>query len=133
MIEVYHLNDKVFFEGKGEVINRNSIDSRYYDANMGFNRERQTAAVTELFNEGYYNLVAKVHTNSLSRAWERTNHIDDDWQKDVDVEAFSQEARSSKVGDIMKDANGKYHIVATVGFTEIPDGAMQTKTKKIKM
>lgn len=131
-IEVYRLNDEAFFKANGDVIIHSEIEERYYNANLGFNRERQTEAVVDLFNEGYYLLVAKVDTNSLEHAWERTNHIDGSWQKNDDVQAMTAQARSSKVGDVMKDENGKYHIVASVGFTPILDGLIVSKKKKNK-
>jgi hypothetical protein len=134
MIEVYHLNDEAFFDETNVAIDSSQVDKRYYDVNIGFKPEQQTKAVIELFNEGYYYLVAKVDTNDLSHAWQQTNHINDSWLKNDDVEEFILEARSSKVGDVMKDENGKYHIIASIGFTEIPDGAIigQEPIKKSK-
>ena len=134
MIEVYHLNDEAFFDEINVAVDSSKIDQRFYDINIGFKPEQQLKAAIELFNEGYYYLVAKVNTNSLSHAWQQTNHIDDSWLKNDDVEEFILEARSSKVGDIMRDNNGKFHIVASVGFSPIPDGAIkgQESTSKVK-
>lgn len=132
MIEVYHLNDEAFFDDTK--VEQTDVDKRYYDVNIGFKPEKQTKAVIELFNEGYYYLVAKVDTSNLDHAWQQTNHIDDSWLKNDDVQEFVLKARSSKVGDVMKDENGKYHIVASIGFTQIDDGLIkeQSITKKVK-
>ncbi len=134
MIEVYHLNDEAFIDKTNVVLDSNNIDKRFYDVNIGFMAERQLEAAIGLFNEGYYYLVAKVDTNNLSHAWQQTNHIDDSWLKNPDVEEFILEARSSKMGDIMKDENGKYHVVASIGFTQIPDGKIKDPnvSKKVK-
>jgi len=134
MIEVYHLNDEAFFDKTNVVLDSNNIDRRFYDVNIGFMAERQLEAAIGLFNDGYYYLVAKVDTNSLDHAWQQTNHIDDSWLKNPDVEEFILEARSSKVGDIMKDENGKYHIVASIGFTPIEDSLIKQQeiSKKVK-
>lgn len=131
MIEVFHLNDELFFNGKE--IDSSSLDKRYYNANIGLNPERQSQAVIELFNEGYYTLVAKVDTNELEHAWQQTNNIDDSWTKNPNVEAMIPESRSSKVGDVMKDSNGTYHIVASIGFTAVQEGAIKQSQKKLKM
>jgi hypothetical protein len=133
MIEVYHLNDEAFFNETNVVLDSSSVDKRFYDINIGFKPEQQLKAAIELFNEGYYYLVAKVDTNSLDHAWQQTNHIDDSWLKNNDVEEFILEARSSKVGDIMKDDDGKFHIVASVGFSQIPDGAIKGQEPKSKV
>jgi hypothetical protein len=133
MIEVYHLNDEAFFNETNVVLDSSSVDKRFYDINIGFKPEQQMKAAIELFNEGYYYLVAKVDTNSLSHAWQQTNHIDDSWLKNNDVEEFILEARSSKVGDIMKDDDGKFHLIASVGFTPIPDGEIKGQEPKSKV
>lgn len=136
MIEVYHLNDEAFFPEDNMketvVLDSSKVDPRYYNANIGFDAERQSKAVIELFNEGYYVLVAKVNTNSLDHAWSQTNHIEESWLENQDVQAMVEAARSSKVGDVMKDESGKYHIVASIGFKEIPDGEIAEKKKTIK-
>lgn len=129
MIEVYHMNDKAFFEDNLQ--DRSSVDIRYYDANTGFKSEKQSKAVIELFNEGYYQLVAKVNTDSLEHAWKQTNHIDESWIENQDVQAMVGEARSSKVGDVMKDSAGKYYVVASIGFTQISEGEIKENKKKI--
>lgn len=133
MIEVYHLNDEAFFDETNVAIDSSQVDKRYYDVNIGFKPEQQMKAVIELFNEGYYYLVAKVDTNALDHAWQQTNHIHDSWLKNDDVTEFTLEARSSKVGDIMKDENGKYHIIASIGFSPIPDGLIKGQEPKSKI
>lgn len=133
MIEVYHLNDEAFFDESNVAVDSSQIDKRYYDINIGFKPEQQLKAAIELFNEGYYYLVAKVDTTSLDHAWQQTNHIHDSWLKNDDVEEFILEARSSKVGDIMKDDNGKYHIIASIGFSPIPDGSINGQEPKSKV
>lgn len=122
MIEVYHLHDEAFFD---DTTAEQKIDSRYYNVNIGFKPEIQKDAVVELFNEGYYFLVAVVDTQDLSDAWHKTNHVEKPWYSNEDVQTVMNEARSSKVGDVMKDENGNYHIVASIGFTEIEPGKIK--------
>ncbi len=125
MIEVYHLNDKAFVP---EVFTSwEQVDKRYMEAQMGF-KEDHAKAVTSLFNEGGYVLVAKVDTNSLSEAWEKTNSIEDSWVKNKEVQAFVDESRSSKVGDVFKDENGQFHTVASIGFTKL-DGIIENRPR----
>lgn len=125
MIEVYHLNDKAYVPEL--LVSWEQVDKRYMDAQMGFKADH-AQSVTSLFNEGGYVLVAKVDTNSLDEAWEKTNSIEDSWLKNKEVQAYVGESRSSRVGDVFKDENGEYHTVATMGFTKL-EGIVDVRSR----
>jgi hypothetical protein len=61
-------------------------------------------------------LVAKVQTDDLDAAFEKTNTIDKYWWENQGVEALVTKTRSTSVGDVMVDAEGKKHMVAGFGF-----------------
>lgn len=139
MIEVYHLNEENFLDlSEGTVVisqndNNTKAMTLFIDSQIGIHKEKQTRAITQLFNEGYYDLVAEVKTSSLEKAFELTNHIDSSWIKNKGISSFVEDPRSSKVGDVMKDENGKYHIVASMGFFEIDDGLIKSHLQKNKL
>jgi len=61
--------------------------------------------------------VAEVDTDSLEEAYRFTNHLEIPWQKNFKVSAFSLNARSTSVGDILIKDNHKY-VIAMFGFEE---------------
>lgn len=117
MIEIYHINDKNFVDEN--TISWDLVDKRYLDAKMSHDENKKINVVTELFNEGNYVLVAKVDTKNLEEAFSKTNNIDTNWQENKGVESLFDKGRSSSVGDVFKDENGKYHLVANMGFVEL--------------
>lgn len=65
-----------------------------------------------------FTLVAAVDGN-LGQAFERTNHIDQPWQKNTGVQVMlpgGEHARSTSVGDVLVDDAGKRHLILGVGF-----------------
>jgi len=63
-----------------------------------------------------YVAVAKVDSDKLEVAFEKTNHIDRDWRGNKNVEVLAAKRyRSSMVGDVF-EKDGKHFIVDVVGF-----------------
>jgi len=63
--------------------------------------------------------VATVETDELGKTFVLTNHIEDAWQKNPEVIWAKQEARSTSVGDIVEDGNGKRFRCESIGWSEI--------------
>lgn len=59
--------------------------------------------------------VARVNTDTLTNAFELTNHITILWEQNPGVTAFSKPNRSTSVGDVLHDSK-LFHIVEPVGF-----------------
>ncbi len=74
--------------------------------------------------EGYipkkddYELVALVNTDALGETFRLTNHIDVAWWENEEVEMV-KESRSTSVGDVVEDENGKVWLCASVGWEEV--------------
>ena len=66
-----------------------------------------------------YRMVAEVKCDSLGMVFQLTNHIDSAWQENEGVKSFAKKARSTSVGDLIEDENGKLHMVAGIGFEEV--------------
>jgi len=66
-----------------------------------------------------YKVVAIVDCDSLGEAFHLTNHIDTEWQSNNHVDAMASNARSTSVGDIIEDNDGKLWMVAGCGFEEV--------------
>lgn len=66
-----------------------------------------------------FTLVAKVQTDDLDVAFEKTNTIEKPWWENEGVEAFATRVRSASVGDMLVDAEGKKHLVASFGFNQV--------------
>jgi hypothetical protein len=62
--------------------------------------------------------VALVKSSNLNVAFELTNHIDRAWQENETVEPLVKRARSTSVGDVILDSEGRVHRVANFGFVE---------------
>jgi hypothetical protein len=65
-------------------------------------------------------MVAAVKSDNLDDAFRSTNNIDTNWCENSNVIAFQKECRSSSVGDLFIADTGKWYIVATCGFVEVP-------------
>lgn len=76
--------------------------------------------IVQLVEEGLYIKVAEVKTNDLGVAFELTNHIDSQWQKNKEVSAFTEKARSTSVGDLCVK-NDQVFVVSPIGFEKMPD------------
>ena len=89
MVKVYHNKRTDFFRGNPE-------DAKH---------------ITE------QDLVAIVKGDDLDDAYRLTNHIDEEWWKNREVECVKR-SRSTSVGDFM-EVNGEWFIVAPVGFDQV--------------
>jgi hypothetical protein len=66
-----------------------------------------------------YQLVAEVDCDTLGEAFELTNAIDAPWEENEEVTSIVNPCRSTSVGDIVVDNEGKVHLCETVGWKEI--------------
>ncbi len=66
-----------------------------------------------------YQLVAHVHAGDLEQVFALTNHGDQDWAKNDGVQSVADDARSTSVGDVIVDPEGRPHRVEPMGFEEI--------------
>jgi len=77
-----------------------------------------------------YVAVAKVDTDKLEVAWEKTNHIDDDWRENEEVTVLhAARYRSSMVGDVF-EKDEKFYVVAPIGFGELDEFLKRKKEEK---
>ena len=88
-------------------------------ANVRMNADAKD--VREAFEKGEYNIIADLEVVDLDDAFEKSNHIADDWTKNKEVTSMSSDrARSTSVGDILADPDsGEYFIVKPAGFEKI--------------
>ena len=67
-----------------------------------------------------YEKVAIVECEDLEDAFRATNHIDTAWTKNPEVvETFKARVRSTSVGDVVVNANGREFYCDMVGWTEV--------------
>ena len=67
-----------------------------------------------------YKKVAVVEAEDIDAVFELTNHIDSDWTENPGVVAEPGRHRSTSVGDIIVDENGKGAICASLGWEDTP-------------
>jgi hypothetical protein len=76
------------------------------------------------FKDGYkpfksnYKHVANVTCEEYGQTFQLTNHIEKSWWENEGVELI-EESRSTSVGDLVEDLNGKLWMVAGIGFMEV--------------
>lgn len=88
--------------------------------------DEETASVkSKLFTEDY-NRVARLEIDvetveeALNKAYELTNHIDQDWKLNKEVTSYLYEKnRSTSVGDVFMIGAGTHYVVAPFGFDKI--------------
>lgn len=94
--------------------------------------------VAELDKAGLYFKAAeitipaeKAAVNPLSYAYEATQNLDRSWTESEGVVVKTTRTRSSDVGDVIV-IDGKAHMVAGMGFTELEDfsGLKKSPTRK---
>jgi len=68
-------------------------------------------------NKDDYDLVAVVESEQIGDVFRLTNHIDYAWWENEGVELV-KESRSTSVGDLAEDKNGKLYLCASVGWEE---------------
>ena len=67
-----------------------------------------------------YEEVAIVEANSVDDTFKITNHIDENWTRNPEVvELINHNPRSTSVGDVVEDEEGKFHYCDMVGWKEI--------------
>lgn len=114
MILVYHSRNfrdsSAFGLGSGDIFTKE-------DALRSFNIPMLTGEK----DDSGYQFVASVATNDLGDAYMLTNHIEESWTKneDVDVPRYV-DPRSSSIGDIFVTET-EIFIVARVGFEKLAD------------
>lgn len=67
----------------------------------------------------HYIQVADVHCDNIDDAYRLTNHIDEAWQLNEEVQNALQPARSTSVGDLVKTEDGTIFICASFGWKQI--------------
>ena len=65
-----------------------------------------------------YHLVARVKAENIEEAYAKTQHIDNAWHDNLDVETIRY-SRSTSIGDVIQDESGGFWVVASFGFTEL--------------
>lgn len=81
----------------------------------GDSDECKAIILDQLDNHDAYEHVADVDSNNMDRAYQLTNHINQSWTLNDDVEAIKEKVRSTSVGDLLFTEDGIY-VVATFGF-----------------
>ncbi|MBL7163237.1 MAG: hypothetical protein ISS57_11570 [Anaerolineales bacterium] len=70
-----------------------------------------------------YHLVARIKAKNIEEAYAKTQHIDNAWHDNPDVETI-RFSRSTSIGDVIQDESGRFWVVASFGFTEL-DGHLE--------
>jgi hypothetical protein len=70
------------------------------------------------FNDDNFEYVATVESDSHQDVFRITNHIDHDWWDNPEVKDYKDETRSTSVGDVVVDEDGKRFRVEMAGWTE---------------
>lgn len=73
---------------------------------------------TPEFNDDTFELVAEVVCEHHAETFGLTNHIDHDWTENPEVTALKRQVRSTSVGDVVVDADGKRFRVEGSGWTQ---------------
>jgi hypothetical protein len=110
MIFVYHLNYDKFSD------DRDDRDQYYKIVSKA-----APESCIKAWKEQKYVSVASITTDSLDKAYERTNNIDQSWVKNNGVtvdQVYDNGCRSTSMGDILEYKN-KFYLVSSIGFTEI--------------
>ena len=63
------------------------------------------------------NLVAFVEAETIDNVYRLTNHIDDLWWENPEVEVVKN-SRSTSCGDVVEDPQGRLWVCAAVGWVE---------------
>ena len=71
------------------------------------------------FNGKNFEEVATVECKDLEHVFQVTNHNDHDWTTNKEVLSCNATVRSTSVGDIVVDSDGKKWIVMGCGWKEI--------------
>lgn len=94
--------------------------------------------IRKLLEEGLYGLAGwttprdgETVPAALERIFIATQNIDAGWAQapDAEVSAFGVAQRSTSVGDVVVDPQGRAHLCANVGWTEIGDAPEALKPR----
>ena len=66
-----------------------------------------------------YEVVADVESESLGMVFQYTNSIDDYWWNNENVNAVKTDTRSTSVGDLVEDEDGKLWLCCSSGWGEV--------------
>lgn len=79
--------------------------------------------ILDLFMKGYYKKVATVETVDLGEAYQLTNNIDKSWceHRSVTKHFDAEGTRSTSMGDLIRNPEGVWFMVASMGFTKLID------------
>ena len=72
------------------------------------------------FNDDNFEKVAVLEASSAEQAFELTNHIDREWRKNSGILRYKQ-SRSTSVGDVIAQDDGKLFRVEPVGMHEFSE------------
>ena len=109
---VYHFN------GTGGNADRNS-DA--FDVYYSVVSRPSLKLVSKVWAFGHYDKVAVINANNENEVYRKTNHVDSSWHLEglaEGDEAFVEVAKSSHLGDVFVDEDGKVFIVDKYGFIE---------------
>jgi len=78
-----------------------------------------------------YERTATVNANNLDQVYAKTQHLHRPWWENPGVTAFGIAARSTSIGDIVQDKDGKLWVVADFGFEKLTGNlaALEKATK----
>ena len=71
------------------------------------------------FNEVNFEKVAEVECQSLGTIFRVTNHISAPWFGNPEVKWCKKDSRSTSIGDVVTDEDGKKFRCEMVGWTEL--------------
>lgn len=95
------------------------ITSRVYgDIAMLGHQNDVNAILLDLYTDLSYKYVATVDCETLNQAFRLTNSIDCYWGDNEGVDGIAR-CRSTSVGDIIEDNDGKRFLVVMFGFEEL--------------
>ena len=66
-----------------------------------------------------YEKTATVDAHSLEEVYAKTQHLHHPWWENPGVTAFGITARSTSIGDILQDADGRLWVVSRFGFEKL--------------
>lgn len=72
------------------------------------------------FPNGFVDVAIVDTEKGLEDVFRVTNHIDHAWWENPEVKMFKKDSRSTSVGDVIEDENGKRFLCDMAGWTEFP-------------
>lgn len=90
-----------------------------------YNDQKLTVLCASLWVMGLYDAVAAVDTRDLDSAFQLTNNIEAPWPGNSGVSAVAEQLRSTSVGDVLLDHEGKFQLCAPMGWLDITEAVLQ--------